>query len=309
MKAFRISSYGGQPALDTVEAPVPKAGEALVRVAAASLNPLDVKISKGFMEAFFPVEFPYTIGTDLAGVVESFGGDAGGFEIGDRVLARTAPTAGGALAEYVLVPVDQLVRIPTSMSFEDAAAAPTAAGTAWQALFEVAGLASGQTILVHAGAGGVGSFAVQFARAAGARVIATASGDGIAIAERLGADQVIDYTAKDFARRVSDVDVVLDTIGGHTQARSFDVLRSGGFLATTVSPPDETLAKAHNVRSAFVFHSSDAARLEKVVGKVAEGVRVLTDRIIGIDDAHAGFAHQASGRARGKIIIRIQDAR
>ncbi len=305
MKAFRISSYGGEKALETVEVPSAKAGEALVKVAAASLNPLDVKIHKGLMEAFFPVEFPYTIGTDLSGTIESFGGDTAGFKIGDRVVARTAPTAGGAMAEYVIVPVDQLVRIPMTMSFEDAAGVPTAAGTAWQALFEVARLTSGQTILVHAGAGGVGSFAIQFARAVGARIIATASGDGIAIAERLGADQVIDYTAEDFARRIFDVDLVLDTIGGDTQARSFDALRSGGFLATTVSPPDETLAKAHNVRSAFVFHSSDAARLKEVVGKVANGTRVLTDRVIGIDEAHAGFAHQATGRARGKVIIRL----
>ncbi len=305
MKAFRISGYDGEKALETVEVPSPRAGEALVKVAAASLNPLDVKIHKGFMEAFFPVEFPYTIGTDLSGTIESFGGDTASFEIGDRVVARTSPSAGGAMAEYVIVPVDQLVRIPMSMSFEDAAGVPTAAGTAWQALFEVAGLSSGQTVLVHAGAGGVGSFAIQFARAVGARIIATASADGIAIAERLGADQVIDYKGEDFARQVSDVDVVLDTIGGDTQARSFDALRSGGFLVTTASPPDETLAKAHNVRSAFVFHSSDAVRLEEVVGKVAEGTRVLTDRVIGIDEADAGFAHQATGRARGKIIIRL----
>jgi len=256
------------------------------------------------MDAFFPLSFSYTIGTDLAGTVESFGEGNGGFTIGERVVARTAPTAGGAIAEYAIVPVDQLVRIPAGVSFEDAAGVPTAAGTAWQALFEVAKLKSGQTVLIHAGAGGVGSFAIQFARAAGARVITTASGDGIAIAERLGADQVIDYTTEDFTRHVSDVDVVIDTIGGDTQARSFDVLRPGGFLATTVSPPDEALAKAHGVSAAFVFHSSDAGRLATVIDKVAGGVQVLTDRVIDLNDATAGFARQASGRARGKIIVR-----
>lgn len=305
MKAIRISGYGGDPTLETVDVPTPRLGEALVRVAAASFNPLDVKMSKGFVEAFFPVEFPYTIGTDLAGTIESFGGETGGFRIGDRVVARSAPTAGGAIAEYVVVPVDQLVRIPEGVSIKSAAGVPTAGGTAWQALFEVAGLTAGQTILVHAGAGGVGSFAIQFARAAGARVITTASSDSIGIAERLGADQVIDYMAEDFTQRVSDVDVVLDTIGGDTQVRSFGVLRSGGFLATTVSPPDEALATAHQVQSAFVFHSSEAARIKEVVGKVATGTEVLVDRVIGIDDAPAGFAHQASGRARGKIIVRF----
>ena len=304
MKAFRINSYGADPAFVSVDTPKPKAGEALVKVVSASINPLDNKLQQGYMDAFFPLSFSYTIGTDLAGTVESFGEGNGGFTIGERVVARTAPTAGGAIAEYAIVPVDQLVRIPAGVSFEDAAGVPTAAGTAWQALFEVAKLKSGQTVLIHAGAGGVGSFAIQFARAAGARVITTASGDGIAIAERLGADQVIDYTTEDFTRHVSDVDVVIDTIGGDTQARSFDVLRPGGFLATTVSPPDEALAKAHGVAAAFVFHSSDAGRLATVIDKVAGGVQVLTDRVIDLNDASAGFARQASGRARGKIIVR-----
>lgn len=305
MRALRIEGYGAEPALESVDTPVPRAGEALVRVAAASLNPLDVKIQLGHVEAFFPVNLPYTIGSDLAGTVEQLGDGASGFAPGERVVARTAPTAGGAVAEHVIVPVDQLVRLPAAIAFEDAAGVPTAAGTAWQALFEVGDLQAGQTVLVHAGAGGVGSFAIQFARRAGARVIATASGDGIAIAERLGADQVIDYRAEDFTRRVADLDMVLDTIGGDTQARSFAVLRSGGRLVTLISPPDEALAKAHNVRAAFIFHSSDARRLETVLREVEQGVRVLTDRVVAIDEAPSAFAHQASGRARGKVVVRI----
>jgi NADPH:quinone reductase-like Zn-dependent oxidoreductase len=261
VKAFRINNYGADSVFETVVTPNPSAGEVLVKVAAASFNPLDNKIQRGYMDAFFPLTLPYTIGTDVAGTVESLGEGGGDFTIGARVVVRTAPTAGGAIADYVIVPVDQLVRIPASVSSEDAAGPPTAAGTAWQTLFEVAGLKAGQTVLIHAGAGGVGSFAIQFARAAGARVISTASGDGVAIVERLGADQVINYMTDDFASCVSDVDVVFDTIGGDTQARSFGVLRSGGFLATTASPPDEALAKAHNVTAAFVFHGSDASRL------------------------------------------------
>ena len=304
MRAFRINGYKADPAFESVDIPMPHAGEALVKVATASLNPLDYKLQRGFMEAFFPLSFPYTIGTDIAGTVECFGEGDGGFTMGQWVVTRTAPTAGGAIAEYAIVPIDQLVRIPEGVSFEDAAGVPTAAGTAWQALFEVAHLRAGQTVLIHAGAGGVGSFAIQFAKATGARVITTASGNGIAIAERLGADQVIDYTTKDFTRLISDVDVVLDTIGGDTHTRSFDVLRSGGFLATTVSPPDGALAEAHGVSAAFVFHSSDAGRLATVINKVAGGVHVLTDQVIDLDDASAGFAWQVSGRARGKIIVR-----
>jgi len=305
MKAFQLSGYEADPALVEVETPQPGAREVRVRVASAALNPLDVKLQSGAMHGYFPLTFPATIGTDLSGTIDALGTDVTGWTTGDRIIARTEPTRGGAVAEFAIVPADQLVKLPDAVSFEDAAGVPTTAGTSWQALFEVAELKAGQTILVHAGAGGVGSFAIQFARAAGARVIATASGDGIAVAERLGADMVIDYRHEDFAACVSDADVVLDTVGGETQVRSFDVLRAGGILASTVSPPDEALAEAHRVRTTFVFHASDADRLAKVLDTVAGGVRVLTDRVVPFSDAPAAFAYQASGRARGKIILRL----
>lgn len=305
MKAFQFSGYKADPALADVDAPHPGSGEVLVRVVAAALNPLDIKLQSGAMHGYFPLTFPATVGTDLSGTIETVGAGVSGWKVGDRIVARNAPTSGGAVAEFVLVPADQLVALPDAISFEDAAALPTVAGTAWQALFEVADLKAGQTILVHGGAGGVGNFAVHFARAAGARVIATASGDGIAVAERAGADVVIDYRNEDFVTRVADVDVVLDTVGGDTQVRSFEVLRAGGLLASTISPPDEALGKAHNVRAAFVFHSSDAARLATVVNKVVGSVRPVIDRIVPLTKAANAFAHQASGRARGKVIIRI----
>lgn len=304
MKAFRIHVHEAHPVTENVAMPQPGLGEVLVRVAAASLNPLDVKLQRGNMQSFFPLTFPYTLGTDLSGTVEVLGGQVTDWSIGDRIVARTAPTSGGALAEFALVPADQLVRLPEAITLDQAAGIPTAAGTAWQALFEVAHLRQGQTVLIHASAGGVGSFAIQFARQAGACVIATASGRGIAIAERLGADIVIDYRNEDFVSRVRDVDVVLDTVGGETQARSYEVLRAGGFLASTVAPPDEALAKARGVGAAFVFHSSNAARLATVVEKVAGGVEVLTDRLLPVGDALQAFEHQSTGRARGKIILK-----
>lgn len=304
MKAFRIHDHEAHPVTENVAMSQPGLGEVLVRVAAASLNPLDVKLQRGNMKSFFPLTFPYTLGTDLSGTVEVLGGQVTDWSIGDRIMARTAPTSGGALAEFALVPADQLVRVPEAITLDQAAGIPTAAGTAWQALFEVAHLRQGQTVLIHAGAGGVGSFAIQFARQAGACVIATASGGGIAIAERLGADIVIDYRNEDFVSRVRDVDVVLDTVGGETQARSYEVLRAGGFLASTVAPPDEALAKAHGVGAAFVFHSSNAARLATVVEKVAGGVEVLTDRLLPVGDALQAFEYQSTGRARGKIILK-----
>ncbi len=306
MKAIRIQGYNSAPAMDEVALPDAGPGQVLVRVKAASLNPLDVKLHSGAMHGFFPLTFPYTMGTDLAGTVERAGPGVADWHEGDKVVARLDPTSGGALAEFALLPANALVAAPKAAALDDAAGLPTTAGTAWQALFEITGLTRGQTVLVHAGAGGVGSCAIQFARAAGARVIATASGTGIDIARRLGADQVIDYRAEAFAAKLTDLDVVLDTIGGETQQQSFGVLRARGVLASTVSPPDEALAKAHNVAATFVFHQSDAARLEKIVETIDAGtLKILVDRTVPLAEFAEAFDYQASGRARGKIILSV----
>ncbi|MHC1550730.1 NADP-dependent oxidoreductase [Phyllobacterium sp. K27] len=306
MKAVRISGYNAAPSLEEIAKPVPAAGEVLIRVKAAGLNPLDVKLHRGYMEQFFPLQFPYTLGTDLAGSIEEIGPDVSGWSVGDQVIARTDPTAGGAIAEYVVVPASYLAMAPSSVPLDDAAGIPTAAGTAWQALFESVNLASGQSVLIHAGAGGVGSFAIQFARDAGARVSATASGDGVSIARQLGADKVIDYRSSDFTKSISDADVVLDTIGGDTQQQSYSVLRVGGNLLAIAMPPDKTLAKAHKVEAGFVFHASDGERLRRVVEAIVKGdLTILIDRKVPLDRFAQAFAHQASERARGKIIVEV----
>nr|WP_300309431.1 NADP-dependent oxidoreductase [Halomonas sp.] len=306
MKAIRITDYEAAPVLEHITKPRPESGQVLVRVRAASLNPLDFKLQRGYMDQFFPLTFPYTLGTDLAGEIEQVGTDVEGWAVGDQIVARTDPTAGGAFADYAVVPVDYLAKAPINVPLAEAAAIPTAAGTAWQAFFETANLAEGQTVLIHAGAGGVGSFAIQLARKAGARVIATASGSGLDIIRRLGADKVIDYRSEDFVQKVSDIDVVLETIGGETQQRSFEVLRAGGRLLATTLPPDEALAKAHNVAADFVFHTSDGQRLGHVLKAIdQDGLKVLVDRMVPLAEFTTAFEHQASGRARGKIIVKL----
>jgi len=304
MKSVRIHDYKAAPVLDEVSVPDVGADQVLVRIKAASLNPLDVKLHSGMMHGYFPLPFPYTLGTDFAGTIEQAGANATRWTQGDKVVGRVDPTSGGALAEFAVVPAAYLAAAPKSLSLEETAGLPTAAGTAWQSLFEIADLKQGQTVLIHAGAGGVGSFAIQLARAAGARVIATASGSGLDIARRLGADQVIDYTAGPFEEKLADIDVVIDTIGGDTQQKSFGVMRAGGILVATAMPPDEDLAKAHNVKAAFVFHQSDAGRLAKVVERIDAGtLRVLVDRTVPLADFADAFQYQGSGRARGKIIV------
>ena len=306
MKAVRIHDYKAPVTVETAPDPDLGAGEVLVRVAAGSLNPLDTKLQSGAMQAFFPLAFPFTVGTDLAGVVERAGAEAQSWRAGDRVVGRLDPTRGGALAQYAAVPAAQVAAVPQAADLNEAAGVPTAAGTAWQALFETADLKAGQTVLVHAGAGGVGSFAVQFARNAGAHVVATASGAGIEVARQLGAHEVVDYRSERFEDKVHGVDVVFDTVGGETQERSYAVVRAGGALLTIASPINEALAKAHGVVATFVFHRSDGARLGRIMEMIAAGtVTVLIDRKVPLSDVAEAFAHQASGRARGKIIVTL----
>lgn len=306
MKAARLHGYDDLSTIEdeNITKPEPGPHEVLIRVVSASINPLDIKLVTGVLHDFFPLSFPYTLGTDLAGIVEQSGPLAARWRPGDRVIARADPRQGGAFAEYVVVPATHIASAPTSLTLEEGSALPTVAGVAWQALFETANLKSGQTILIHAGAGGVGSIAVQLARIAGARVIATTSSSHVDLVRRLGVEDVIDYKAEDFADRLRDVDVVLDTVGGDTQQKSFAVLRSGGFLASIVSPPDEALAKNHQVTARFVFHETDGTRLNLIAGLCdASSVRAVIDRKFPLAEARTAMTYLAEGHAKGKVLL------
>ncbi|AQZ63356.1 Bifunctional protein: zinc-containing alcohol dehydrogenase; quinone oxidoreductase (NADPH:quinone reductase); Similar to arginate lyase [[Actinomadura] parvosata subsp. kistnae] len=304
MKALQYTAYGRGPVVNEVPEPVPGPGEVLVRVAGAALNPLDVKIGAGHVQEYFPITFPSTVGTDLAGTVERLGSGVTGWSVGDAVIARTDPTAGGAVAEYAVVPATSLVAAPATIPLDAAAGLATAAATAWQAVTEVAQLRSGQKVLVHAGAGGVGSFVIQLARRAGAHVVTTVSGAAAGIVRKLGAGEIIDYTSVDFRTAVSEVDVVVDPVGGETEARSLDVLKPGGLLVSLPVPPDFERAAARGLRAEFVFHASDAERLAKVVAVANEGLDIVVDRTVRLSGAADAFDHLAQGHAKGKVIVR-----
>ncbi|MEV7155543.1 NADP-dependent oxidoreductase [Streptomyces misionensis] len=303
MKALQYTAYGRSPVVTDVPEPVPGSGEVLVRVAGAALNPLDVKIGAGHVQDYFPIVFPSTVGTDLAGTVERVGSGVTGWSIGDAVITRTDPTAGGAVAQYAVVPAASLVAAPTTIPLHAAAGLATAAATAWQAVTEIAELKSGQKVLVHAGAGGVGSFVIQLARRAGAHVVTTASSAAAEIVRKLGADEIIDYTRVDFWTAVSDVDVVVDSVGGETEARSLDVLKPGGLLVSLPVPPDFERAAARGLRAEFVFHASDPERLAKVVAVANEGFDIVVDRTVPLSDAADAFDYLAQGHAKGKVIV------
>jgi len=303
VKALQISHYGDTPTLRDVEVPTPRQGEVLVRVAGAATNPLDLKITAGYMHDFFPVTFPYTLGTDVSGTITAVGDRVERWVVGDQIVARLDPSAGGGYAELAVVPADQLVPAPTSTPLFLASGAATAAATAWQAVSEIADLHAGQKVLIHAGAGGVGSFAVQMAHTVGAHVIATASGTGLRLAQDLGADEVIDHTAGPFESQLHDVDVVIDTVGGAVEERSLQVLRAGGLLIAVPIPPDTDRAAARGLRAEFLFHASNPQRLHTVVDMLDADLRILLDRTLTLDAAPEALQYLAAGHAKGKIIL------
>lgn len=305
MKTSYIKGFGGPDVVElgngSAPAPALQAHECAVRIEMASVNPLDLKIIAGYMQQVFPITFPYTPGTDFSGVIDAVGSAVTHLKPGERVVGRTAPSAGGAFAKRLVIAAGDLVVIPEEMSFEQAAALPTAFGAARQALFDAGRLQPGQRVLIHAGAGGVGVMAVQLAHHAGAHVIATASADNIDLVKSLGADEVIDYRNDDFTR-LRGVDLVLDTMGGATLEQSWSVLAPGGRIASLVAF-DITPKDGHE--GAFVFFAEAASVLPEAIKLFLGGqLEIVIDTIFPLDDMRAGLEKLATGHARGKVLIR-----
>ena len=309
MKAIRFHQYGDADVLRFEDAPLPRiAGdELLIKVRAAGVNPADTQFRRGDYRDFAPLALPFIPGWDVAGTVESVGAAVSAFKRGDAVFAMADMSRDGAYAEYIAVRADQVARAPASLPLAHAAGVPLAALTAWQALFDVADLQAGQSVLIHAGAGGVGLFAIQLARRAGAHVLSTASAANHDLLRELGAHQVIDYRAGDFAAGLEHLDVVLDTVGGATRARSWPLLRAGGVLvAIAMPPPDEATAARHRVRAAMAMVQPDGARLAEIGALIDAGaLKLVIDREFPLDEAAAAHRHSEARHARGKIILRV----
>lgn len=311
MKAARIHEFG---ALDVVKVedaprPEPKAGDVLVRVHASAVNPVDWKIAQGMVRSLGK-SLPYTLGCDVSGVVEALGPNVEAWKVGDEVFAYSNLMRGGAFAEYVVLPAAELARKPKTVDHGHAAAIPLAGLTAWQALFDTAQLQPGQTVLVHAGAGGVGHFAVQFAKVKGAKVIATASKEKLAFVKELGADVVIDYQAQGFEELVKDADVVFDMIGGETQTKSYGVLKKGGFLVSIVGPPSAKELEARGLRGAGILLKPDAAELKAIAELVDAGkVKPHVSATFPLAHAAKALALSKEGHAVGKIAVEVVPAK
>jgi len=307
MKVVRIHSFGGPEVLrlEEVPRPEPDTNDLLVHIHAAGVNPVDWKIREG---RFGQISLPAIMGSDFSGVIEALGPGITDFRVGEVVFGTVADESG-TYAEYALAPVTHVTEKPPGLDHLKAAALPIAGLTAWQGLFDAADLRAGQKVLIHAAAGGVGSLAVQLARWKGAYIIGTASGTYMDLARQLGADEVIDYRTKHFEDVVREADVVLDTIGGDTQQRSWQVLKKGGVLVSTVQPPSEAVAAAHGVKGLFI--KSDLTRrdeLSQIAELVIRGqVQVHIDTVLPLREARKAQEMSRSGHAHGKIVLRVAE--
>jgi NADPH:quinone reductase-like Zn-dependent oxidoreductase len=308
MKAIRIHEYGAPDVLRYEDAPRPEpgAGEVLVRIHAAALNPIDWKLRAGYLKGWLRFVLPMIPGWDFSGVIESVGPDAGVWKPGDEVYGRPDISRDGAYAEYIAVRASEIALKPKSIDHVHAAAIPLAGLTAWQALFDTAGLSAGQSVLIHAAAGGVGSFAVQFAKWKGAHVAGTASGRNRDFLRELGVDQPIDYETTRFEDVVHGVDVVLDTMAGETRSRSWKVLKKGGILVTLLGQGSLDEAASYGVRGAGILVTPNASQLTEIAALVDAGkVKPIVEAVFPLQEADKAQQLGETNRARGKIVLRV----
>jgi len=310
MKAIVIHEYGGPEVLkyEDLPRPEPKDDEILVRVIAAGVNPVDGLIRSGKWAKFFNITLPLVPGYDIAGVVEKTGGKIDKFKKGDAVYAYISLKKAGGYAEYALVTEKEVAPKPKSAGFVEAAAVPVVALTAWQALVDTAKLGPRQSILIHGGSGGVGSFAIQFAKLRGAKVFATASTRNQDLLKQLGADVAIDYTKQKFEDVAKDVDVVLESVGKETLARSYAVVKNGGILVSLIGPPDQAELDKHGIRGAALGVEPDSAELAEI-GKLIDEkkIKVIVSQTFPLADAAKAQGQADTGHTRGKIVLKVAD--
>lgn len=309
MMAWRVHEYGPPDVMrfERIPRPDPGPGVVLVKVEAAGVGPWDGWIRAG--KGASPQPLPLTLGSDLAGKVIAVGPGVSSPRVGDQVYGVTNPEFVGAYAEYALASAAMVASKPTSLSYTEAASVPVVAVTAQQALFDQAQLKAGRTVLIHGAAGSVGAYAVQLARRAGLRTIATAARDDAAFVRDLGADSVIDYRTERFEDKVRDADAVIDLVGGDTQRRSFQVLRRGGKLISAVSDPDKDLAQRHGVEAAFFLVKVTTQALAQITGLIDGGnLRTRMGAVLPLADAReAHFMLEGMRpRPKGKIVLAVE---
>jgi len=331
MKAFIVNRYGSKDGLRFGEMPEPEVREddVLVQIHAAGANLLDSKIRDGEFKLILPYRPPLILGHDVAGTVLRVGARVRRFKPGDEVYARPEDGQIGAFAELIAINERALAQKPKRLSMEEAASVPLVALTAWQALVEKADLKKGQKVLIHDGSGGVGTFAIQLAKQLGAVVATTTSTANVDLVKRLGADVVIDYKKDDFARLLTDYDVVLNSLDAETLAKSVRVLKAGGKLISISGPPDPEFAKGKSwivgpvarllsygirkkarrrgVSYSFLFMRASGDQLGQITALIDAGVvRPVVDRVFPFAETNEAMAYVETGRAKGKVVLKVR---
>lgn len=309
MKAVRIHSFGGPEVLSYEDAPRPPLNDddVMIRVHGAGVNPVDWKIREGYLKEMMKHTMPFIPGWDVAGIVAETGPGVKHFRVGDEVYSRPSIFRDGSYAQYIAVKESEVAAKPTSLDFIRAAAVPLAALTAWQSLYDLGGLQAGHRILIHAAAGGVGHFAVQFAKWTGAHVTGTASARHHDFLRGLGIDEIIDYTTTPFEEAAGDMDVVFDTIGGDVWTRSWKVLKKGGIMVSALhGPPTGEPAEALNKRCAHVFVQPDPQQLGEIGALIDNGhVRPEIEEVFPLREAERAHRFSEAGHTRGKIVLAV----
>jgi len=333
MKAFVVDRYKSKSAVRLGEMPEPEVrdDDVLVQVHAASLNQLDSKIRDGEFKLILPYRLPLILGNDVAGVVVRVGSNVRRFKPGDAVYARPHQDRIGTFAEFIAMNEADVALKPKNLTMEEAASIPLVGLTAWQVLIERASLKKGQKVLIHAGSGGVGTFAIQLAKHIGATVATTTSTANVDLVKSLGADVVIDYKKEDFDKVLSGYDVVLNSLGKDTLEKSLKVLKPGGKLISISGPPDVAFAKQngsnwflqqamrllsfgirkkakhHGVSYSFVFMRANGEQLSKITSLIESGIiRQVMDRIFPFEATKQAWAYLETGRAKGKVVIKVK---
>jgi len=333
MKAFIVDRYGGPDRVRSSEVPVPEIrdDDVLVEIHAAGVNPLDSKIRDGEFKLILPYRLPLILGNEFSGVVVRVGSRVRRFKLGDEVYARPDANRIGTFAQFIAVSEEDLAIKPKNLTMEEAASIPLVGLTAWQAVVERAKLKKGQKVLIHAGSGGVGTFAIQLAKHVGATVATTTSTANIDFVKRLGADVVIDYKKDSFEEARRDCDVVLNSLDAETLKKSLHVLKPGGKLISISGPPDPEFArqlglnrilqfvmrllsfrirrqaKRHQVDYSFLFMRASGDQLREIGSLIeAGGIRPVLDRVFPFESTKEAMAYVETGRAKGKVVVKVR---
>ncbi|PEP91192.1 NADPH:quinone reductase [Bacillus toyonensis] len=332
MRAMIIDRYGKVP-MRMTEVPTPKINEyeVLAEIHAASINPIDFKIRDGKVKMLLKYEMPPILGNDFSGVIVKVGAKVTNFKVGDEIYARPRKNKIGTFAEYIAIHENDIALKPNNLSFEEAASIPLVGLTSYQALHDIIQLQKGQKILIHAGSGGVGTFAIQLAKIMGATVTTTASEAGVNLVTSLGADEIINYKTEKFEDILKNYDAVFDTIGGATLEKSFNIIKSGGNIVSVSGMPNArfgkefgsgffktllfslaskkltALEKKHNAQYSFLFMKPSGDQLRTIANYIKAGqIKPVIDRVFPFEDAQKAMEYSESGRAKGKIIVKMK---